>query len=157
MKRESIVSRKRIRATLREQKALELRLSGKYYHEIATDMKMSIEGVRQCVLRAMDRLLVQVSETAEEVKQLELARLDAMLRGLWVKALRGDVRSIGAALSIMDRRARYLGLDAPKLIEVDWRQEIAKLQEAGETEMSASEIFETMVGVAMKLQQGDAD
>lgn len=53
-------------------------------------------------------------EPAEEVRQLEVARLDRMMRSLWERVLKGDAVAINACLSIMDRRARYLGLDTPQ-------------------------------------------
>ena len=48
------------------------------------------------------------------VRSLELARLDEMLLGLWGKASRGELQSVDRVLKILERRARYLGLDAPQ-------------------------------------------
>ena len=53
---------------------------------------------------------------------MELARLDAMLSALDDKIEAGDTKAIGTALRIMDRRAKYLGLDGP--IKIDMRQRI---------------------------------
>ncbi|MBF6332388.1 sporulation transcriptional regulator SpoIIID [Nocardia transvalensis] len=50
-------------------------------------------------------------EPAQAVLDMELHRLDAMLLGLYPTAVRGDVKAVLAALKIMDRRAKYLGLD----------------------------------------------
>ena len=50
-------------------------------------------------------------EPAKDVLELEVARLDAMLAGLWEKATDGDDKAVTSALRIMDRRAKYLGLD----------------------------------------------
>ena len=55
-------------------------------------------------------------ETKEEVGKLraiELRRLDMMLKAVSPRAMRGDVKAIGAALRISERRAKLLGLDAP--------------------------------------------
>lgn len=54
-----------------------------------------------------------VREPAEAVLKMELERLDKMLLGMWKKAAAGDLQALDRALKIQDRRARYLGLDAP--------------------------------------------
>jgi hypothetical protein len=54
-----------------------------------------------------------VREPAEEVLRIELARLDEMHAGCWEAARSGDVQALDRALKIQDRRAKYLGLDAP--------------------------------------------
>lgn len=50
-------------------------------------------------------------ESARELLELELQRLDHMLMGLWNSARTGNEKAVTAALRIMERRARYLGLD----------------------------------------------
>src|SRR6266568_8631040 len=50
---------------------------------------------------------------ADTVRQEELARLDKMYAGLEGKIEGGDLPAIRVGLAIMERRARYLGLDAP--------------------------------------------
>jgi hypothetical protein len=50
---------------------------------------------------------------ADEVRTLELERLDRFLSYLWDKIEQGDPVAIDKGLKIMDRRAKYLGLDAP--------------------------------------------
>lgn len=52
-------------------------------------------------------------ELADEVRQLELERLDAMHMALWTDAMRGGQGAIDRVLRISERRARLLGLDAP--------------------------------------------
>ena len=57
-------------------------------------------------------------ELAEDVRLLELERLDRMLAGMWPKAIAGDPKAVAAAVKIMDRRAKYLGIDAPVRTEL---------------------------------------
>jgi hypothetical protein len=54
-----------------------------------------------------------MAEAAEDVRELETQRLDAMLFALRTKIKQGDVRAIDTAIRIADRRAKLLGLDAP--------------------------------------------
>lgn len=94
---------------LRRRNALELRRAGATWDEIAERTGYASKGAAcKDISRALEGL---VRRPAEAYVNEELDRLDAMLTGLWPKARRGDVRSVDAVLRIMDRRARYLGLD----------------------------------------------
>jgi hypothetical protein len=63
---------------------------------------------------------------------MELHRLDQMLLGLWRDAVSGNVKAVGTALRIMDRRARYLGLDTapPPDTSTEARAALDNLQQA---------------------------
>lgn len=65
------------------------------------------------VKREMKRINAERNEKADEVRRLELERLNDLLAGVWQAATTGDNKSINSALRIMERRARYEGLDAP--------------------------------------------
>lgn len=130
----------------RDAQACRLKRDGHTYDYIARHMGYSDRSAaRQAVQRGM---LAVVQEAGEEVRQLELMRLD----NLWVKALgvmegthwtvqNGRVvtinvgtkedpeyvpvpdsapvlAAIGKLLDIQARRAKLLGLDSPKRIEV---------------------------------------
>lgn len=97
--------------------ALEMRKAGATYAHIAQVLNITETAARKAVLRALARLNEKVSESAEEVRRLELERLDALLAALWGKAQAGDGAAIDRVLRIMERRARLLGLDAPERIE----------------------------------------
>lgn len=55
----------------------------------------------------------------EEVLGKELKTLDLLQRALWPQALRGHVRSVEVMLAVMDRRAKYLGLDAAVKVQIE--------------------------------------
>jgi len=55
------------------------------------------------------------------VRALELERCDRLQAAVWPAATQGDVAAVAAVLRIMERRARYLGLDAPVLVDVGLR------------------------------------
>lgn len=93
----------------RRRQACELRLAGVEWAQIAKQVGYaSASGAFDAVQAAIRE---GVEESAAQVRQQELARLDAMLMGLWTKARRGDAQSVDRVLRIMDRRAHYLGLD----------------------------------------------
>jgi uncharacterized protein (DUF2267 family) len=100
----------------KQRQAVELRKAGLGYDEIADKLGYANRGGAYKAVRAA--LLAAVREPAEEVLALELARLDAMLAGIWLDARKGNVLKIDRALRIMQRRADLLGLDAPKRVEV---------------------------------------
>ena len=66
----------------------------------------------------MSALKQTLQEPADELRKLELERLDKLLLGVWPQAVRGNQGSVDRALRIMERRAKLLGLDAP--VKSEW-------------------------------------
>lgn len=111
-----------LEAATRYAQALELRKGGATYQQIADALGYTSPGAARTAVTAGLKMIVQ--EPAEEVLQLELGRLDAMLMTAW-GIMRDPTNGPQTKLSamdrlalIMDRRARYLGLDAPEKIEM---------------------------------------
>lgn len=92
---------------------MSLRLTGATYADIGSMMGISSTGAYKAVLRAIQRLAEQTTETADEYRRLELERLDKMQRNLWTQTLQGSQGAVDRVLKIMERRAKLLGLDAP--------------------------------------------
>lgn len=89
--------------------AVELRKTGMTYEQIAAEMGLkSGSAVYQMVSRA---LKLMPAESIDQVRLLELRRLDALLRAVWNKAVNDEEGAINRALRILERRARVLGLD----------------------------------------------
>jgi hypothetical protein len=101
----------RVRAARRRTKILELREQGYTHKEIAKKMGFSEGRSIVLVTQELDRLNALRTETADRVRRLELNRLDKMLKGIWRKARQGDLKSISTVLQIMERRARFQGID----------------------------------------------
>lgn len=114
-------------------KALDLRGEGKSYAKIAAALGISKTRAHELVLEGLDELIVQSAESAEQVRVLELGRLDDLLDRLVIKLslqrksmLTADgqrvnvpnpeERTVEAILRVMERRAKLLGLDAPQEI-----------------------------------------
>lgn len=97
----------------RQRQCVELRKAGMGYQEIADQLGYKdASGAYRAVRSA---LKAAVREPARELIALEVARLDDMLKGIWVEARKGNVSKLDRVLKIMERRATLLGLDAPKL------------------------------------------
>lgn len=105
-------------AKSREREALELRKAGATYQQIADKIGLTVEGSRLAVKRSLASLTAIAGEAAEEVRSIELERLDVMLLGIWDKARRGDVQAIDRVLRIQERRARFLSLDMPDKVQL---------------------------------------
>jgi len=117
----------------RDAKATELRSRGYSYQQIADTLGMhDRSAARKAVERA---LFATVAEPAEELRRLELLKLDALSVAAWqilgaehplasagrVMTLNGEpltdpqpvLNAIDRLLRISERRSRLLGLDAP--------------------------------------------
>lgn len=100
--------------------AFEMRKEGFSYREIADAIRMSPEAAYRLVKREVVELVTLTKEDAEEVRQLELERLDAMLAGgLMKRAMTGkDDDAVDRVIKIMERRSKYSGLDAASRTEI---------------------------------------
>lgn len=104
---------------------LRLRAAGKNYQEIAdfpypkNKSGMLYGGDRHNARRAIVKARTDaIREPAQEVIDMEVERLDMILAGLVSKgAFKGNVPAANAALNVMARRAKLLGLDTPTQIE----------------------------------------
>ena len=65
----------------------------------------------------IDRELQKIDRQDETIKQqlfeLENERIDNLQVSLWDEAIKGNERKVDRILKILDRRAKYWGLDAP--------------------------------------------
>lgn len=103
-------------AKIRAARALELRMEGKTFEEIAQEAGYNS---RQAAYDAVRRSLAAITrEPAEELLRLDLERLDKMWGIHYLNAQAGDVQALAACLKVMERRAKLLGLDAPERKEV---------------------------------------
>ena len=95
----------------KERETLILRQQGFTFDEIAQRLGYKGEsGAREAFRRALTRTL---QEPASEVRELEISRLDRLMTVAWDLAMSGNLNAIDRVLKIQERRARYLGLDAP--------------------------------------------
>lgn len=115
----------KVRRIEREAMALTLRKQGGSYRKIAQvlsqrpDIKPSYSerDAYGDVMNALDRLNQQAAEAVETVRRLEVERLDELLSVFWPKALKGDYAAVDRILSMMERRARLLGLNQDKVAQ----------------------------------------
>lgn len=88
----------------RQAQALELRLAGATYEAIADRLGYANKGGAHKAVQAALEDRLTLSSTDGEDLAVELARLDAILVGLWGTARRGDLQAIDRVLRISERR-----------------------------------------------------
>lgn len=111
-----------IDARLKEAKVFELRIQGFTFEQIAREVGFSgPSGAWQAYQRIKEQMIF---EPLEELRQLELMRLDELQHALWDRALDCDLPAANCVLKIMDQRAKLMSLYKPDKIEANkWEYE----------------------------------
>ena len=106
---ESIYSKRRLEAVEKQRRALELRMAGRQWAEIAKAVGYaSHSGAIAAVEAALKKTL---TPAVEEHRALTLERLTRILASYWPAMLQGDAQSAGICLGSIDRMRGLLGLD----------------------------------------------
>lgn len=136
--------------------ALNMRKEGCTFEAIAKRIGYhDASGASKLVKRAMD---MTIQEPADEVRRVELERLDMMLKALNPRIKAGEPRAIEVALGIGDRRSKLLGLDAPTKMETDSRSLQVQLPHGMDLSQLSEAEIKTLHGLRQKaLVAGDSD
>ena len=103
-------------AAARRARAVELRSAGMTYEAIAAQMGFANKGN---VFRVVSEALkAQTVEAVEELRSLEVERLDKLQLGMWQKAMAGDVHAASVVIRVIRERCRLLGLEDPNRLNV---------------------------------------
>lgn len=131
----------------RKQQALYFRTLGLNYREIYEQMVRlygadKLPGsyderyVYRDIQEEVHRVKAELSETANQVRIIELQTLNQMQSAIMTRALSGDYKAIDKVLKIMNTRALLLGLNAPAQVNfTDWRSELIDLIKSGQITM----------------------
>lgn len=93
-------------------KAYELRVAGRSWWEIAEELNLTEAAASTLVHERLRQVASLVDEgSRREMLATELDRLDRLQAAVWTKAMDGDPKSVSAALAVIDRRAKFLGLE----------------------------------------------
>ena len=103
--------------------ALELRKTGKTYRQIAARLQCSLSVAHGYVTSALAELRSEVLDSARDLRDLEVAKLDdlehRLRRRLKPACSDSDCAKLATAiLKITESRRKLLGLDAPQKVEV---------------------------------------
>ncbi len=94
-------------ATARKTRAIELKLQGLTYQQVADELGYANRGTVYRLIRHTQA--ERLSEVAEEYRRLELERLDALQDVLWPKAMAGDLDATEQVRKLIEARCRLLG------------------------------------------------
>lgn len=127
-----------------ERLAVELRLAGATYRKIGQQLGLHGSSAYDAVKRALRKN--RGVERTEELRQLELDRLDTVQIPLW-KVIHdtlsefADVeKAIGRLVQLSKRRSELLGLDAPTSISVEGLVRARAIEEGLEVEPVMDEV-----------------
>lgn len=87
------------------QRAVAMRLAGASYAQIGDTLGLDSEVVESMVANHLASLNCESGQVKAE---LDLARLDGLLTGVWRSATKGDNTAVGHALKIIGQRADIL-------------------------------------------------
>lgn len=119
------------RLTPKQEEALDWRLKGYSFAEIGQEMGIHSTRAFDLVHRALSKRREVEIEKVEHLRELELARLDKLLKVAESRAAQGDEKWANVYLRISERRSKLLGLEEIKL-SVDQRYtEILQIQLEG--------------------------
>ncbi|WP_433242552.1 hypothetical protein [Actinomadura nitritigenes] len=115
---------KQAEVAARRKQAIQLRLAGVDWDTIAEQLGYRGGRGAACkdVTRALEERRADLDKTAEELRAVEVSRLDRLQAAVWALAVQGEPTAMNAVLRIIDRRIRLLGLDAPRRTEVTVQQ-----------------------------------
>jgi hypothetical protein len=99
--------------------SLDFRRAGRSYREIAQELGVDVHTVHADVGAELAALRDKTAENAEQLRDLELQRADAMMAGLWPQIQAGNPPAVSAGVRVSERRSRLLGLDAPAVTKTE--------------------------------------
>jgi hypothetical protein len=114
-----------LQALEKQLQALKLRMAGVSYEDIARTVGYKgPSGAYQAVKSAMKKTL---REPADELRTLELGRLDEALRAIWPQVKKGNLLAIDRYLKIAERRAKLAGMDAKTEVNLTGKLDLADI------------------------------
>jgi len=112
-------------AVLRRQQVAQLRLAGWRDAEVI-GQQLGVSG--RTIKRDFAWLDAQWRAAATTdtgtLKGRQLDRIEEAINGLWNEVRQGHPAAVNALLGLLDREAKLLGLDAPKVLRVDIEERI---------------------------------
>lgn len=96
--------------------------------ELAQEYGVDVAELQRGLNQDLSVFAKEMQYSREIYRALELSRLEQLQSAFWDDALSGSASSGRMVLSIMEKRSKLLGLDAPKEVNIrDWREAVAEL------------------------------
>jgi hypothetical protein len=105
----------RLTAREKQRQALELRKAGATYRQIAESVGYrSASSAYTAVKKAFNEV---IQEPVEEIRAMQVERVQHMILALWPAAQSGDPKSSEVLLKWIDKLDRLMGTEAPRQVE----------------------------------------
>ena len=115
---------------------LRLRKMGYDARQISDELDIPFDRVSNIIKSALKSLSKEMKGQAEEIRSLELTRLDELQTAIWTDCMDGKLTAIDRVLKIMERRSKLVGLDAPERLDIKADMKLEHMKEAKERLMS---------------------
>lgn len=102
----------------RREQAIQYRRAGLSLRAIAARLDVDVATIHEDIKVMMAESIKENVNNAEQMRTLELERLDNMLLSIQSQVLKGDLKAIDRALRISEQRSKLLGLFMPIKQEV---------------------------------------
>lgn len=142
---ESKTSRRRLAAAQRQRNALELRIGGASFDQIAEQLNYaSKSGAYHAVMAALRRVPAPEADT---YRSINLERLNRIRLAIAQAVRRGELLAIDREIKLQQEEAKLLGLYAPEKIDLTvTRERLVKVaMEEGLDEVEAVALVEEML------------
>lgn len=117
----SPISAAALKVARKQREAVQLRIAGASLAMIAERVGYAHpSGAHQAITRALREMLPD--ETREDLRRLEIAKLDRLEMNAWPRALAGDEKAEATIIRAIGLRAKLLGLEAPAVLDVRVRE-----------------------------------
>ena len=108
-------SKRQMTMLRKETESFTLRMAGASYQQIADQVGYADpSGAYRAFNRALNRIIM---EEPDEMRLLELSRLDRIQIEIYRNATQGQLGAVDRYLKIAERRAKLMGIDAAERIE----------------------------------------
>lgn len=99
----------------RRRRCAAMRRQGHRWETIAKALGYKTAGAAcQDHRRALDATMADLKQEVSAWRAQELDRIDELQEAIWESAKAGDEKLLNVVVKLLDRRARMLGLDAPR-------------------------------------------
>jgi len=99
---------------VRRTEALRLRVAGTTYEKIADALEIGLATAHNDVQVMLAERREQAAEDADEIRDLELDRLDRAIVLVLKQIEKGNLGAVDRLVKLNERRCKMLGLDAPE-------------------------------------------
>lgn len=111
---EPTTSKRLIASAERRKQVVQMRLAGASYQEIADALGITASGAYRAVKTWLDKTHSDTLESAEQLRDIENARLDKLILSAMPQAQKGHLQAIEVVRKLSESKRKLLGLDAPE-------------------------------------------